>query len=156
MVGRRRGARVWLLALPWLALTALPAAADVSTGWQAYIDQDYVTAEREWRPLAEQGNRDAAFGLGLMSQAAGRPEQAARWYEQAGQQGITAAQVLLGAMYADGLGVPRDPVRAYAWLNLAVDDGHPNAALARDAVGATLAPAQIAEAKRLSAQLRKK
>ena len=57
-------------------------------------------------------------------------------------------------MYIDGRGVPRDAVRAYAWLHRATLDGHNNATRARDAVGAALTPAQLAEAEALSLTLR--
>jgi TPR repeat protein len=137
-----------------MSAIASSVRADVAAGWAAYTAEDYAAADQEWRPLADKGNRDAAFGLGMLAQVTGQEKMAAHWYEQAARRGLTAAQVLLGGMYAQGVGVPQDSVLAYAWLHRATVDGHTNAAVARDAVGAILAPDQIAEAKQLSERLR--
>jgi len=153
---RPRVGRFIGLVLLAVYVTSMASAvrADVAAGWNAYTAEDYVTADREWRPLAESGNRDAAFGLGMLSQVTGQPERAVHWYQRAAQQGLTAAQVLLAGMYAEGVGVPQNSVLAYAWLHRATIDGHTNAAIARDAVGAGMAPDQIAEAKEISGRLR--
>ncbi len=133
-----------------LVLAAASAQADPALGWQAYTAGDHAKAEAIWRPLAENGDHNAAFGLGMLAQTRDQFEQAARWYEQAARAGLTSAQVLLGSMYIDGRGVARDAVRAYAWLNRATLDGHANAARARDAIGATLTSEQLAQAEALS------
>ena len=41
-------------------------AQDFQKGFAAYQSGDYVTALQEWRPLAEQGDVDAQYGLGVM------------------------------------------------------------------------------------------
>jgi TPR repeat protein len=137
-----------------LGFAALSTRAETTPGWQAFTAGDHEKAEAIWRPLAENGDHNAAFGMGVLAQSRNQLEQAARWYEQAALAGMTSAQVLLGSMYVDGRGVPRDAVRAYAWLHRATLDGHANAAMARDAVGAALTSAQLAEARALSLTLR--
>lgn len=57
---------IFTLAAMWLALSAATKAQDYNAGLEAYRAGDYETALAEWRPLAEQGNADAQFGLGLM------------------------------------------------------------------------------------------
>ena len=55
-------------------------------------------------------------------------------------------------MYERGYGVPRNPVMARMWLNLAVSRA-PSLSMAvtlRNEVAAKMTPAQIAEAKRLA------
>ncbi len=47
-------------------LLAPPAWAGMQEGLAADKRGDYATALREWRPLAEQGDSDAQFNLGLM------------------------------------------------------------------------------------------
>ena len=93
-------------------------AADFAAGWEAYIRGDYATALREWRPLAEQGDAEAQFNLGLMyANGEGVPEddvQAAFWFRKAAEQGDAAAQNNLGVRYDNGEGVPEDYVQAYA------------------------------------------
>lgn len=137
-----------------LGIAALPAAAEPTPGWKAFTAGEHQKAEAIWRPLAEQGDLNAAFGMGVLAQSRDQFEEAARWYEQAARAGLTSAQVLLGSMYIDGRGVARDAARAYAWLHRATLDGHANAARARDAIGAALSPAQLAEAEALSLTLR--
>ncbi len=138
-----------------LAFSAtVSAAAEPTPGWKAFTAGDHEKAEAIWRSLAEQGDYNAAFGMGILAQTRNQYEDAARWYEQAARAGLTSAQVLLGSMYIDGRGVPRDAVRAYAWLHRATLDGHANAARARDAVGAALTPDQISQAEALSLTLK--
>ena len=41
-------------------------SADLQQGIEAYAKQDYATALREWKPIAEQGNAYTQFNLGQM------------------------------------------------------------------------------------------
>lgn len=50
-------------------------------------------------------------------------EQAARWAEQAAQQGDPVAQNLLGRYAYAGFGVAKDPAAALRWLRAAADQG---------------------------------
>ena len=138
-----------------LALVHAPevARADMQAGWQAYTAGDYETAISEWQPLAEAGNFQAAYALGMAYQIKGDPAQAVPWYEQAASAGLTEAQILLGTMYAEGTDVPRDLVRAYAWLHKAAEKKGPNAQLILDSVAALMTAEEIEEAKTLSATL---
>ena len=96
-----------------VALMLMPAAAtaqDFDAGLDAYVAQDYATALREWKPLAEQGHAGAQTGLGFMYEEGGQgvPQdhaEAARWYRMAGEQGNAMAQLNLGTMYGSGRGV---------------------------------------------------
>ena len=57
-------------------------------------------------------------------------------------------------MYVHGYGVPKDPVLARMWLNLAISRA-PTLSMAvklRDELAAKMTPAQIAEAERLAQQ----
>ena len=49
-----------------LIALATSARAEFDEGVAAYERGDYATALREWRPLAEQGNANAQYLLGLM------------------------------------------------------------------------------------------
>ncbi len=72
-----------------LGLTA-PAWAGFDEGVAAYKRGDYVTAIREWRPLAKQGNANAQYNLGVMyNEGLGVPQDYAegvRWYRKAAEQ----------------------------------------------------------------------
>jgi len=114
-----------------LLAASLPARADFEAGVAAARAGDYERARREWRPLAESGNRDAQFNLGLLYEnglGVGRDGAiAAQWYRRAGEQGDRTAQAYLAEMYAEGLGVARDDVEALLWYRRAAELGHPGA-----------------------------
>jgi TPR repeat protein len=65
-------------------------------------------------------------------------------------QGNAHAQFNLGAMYANGQGVPQDYVRAHMWFNLSAAQGEKNANKQRDLVAKRMTEAQIAEAQKLA------
>ena len=121
-----------LLILPVLLLTLLvgtPAfSADFQKGLVAYESGDYATALREWTPLAEQGNADAKYNLGLMyRKGEGVPHDyktAVKWYRLAAEQGHAHSQFNLGLMYYDGQGVPQNHKTAVKWWKLAAEQGH--------------------------------
>ncbi len=111
-----------------LSLAAPAALADYEAGLAAARAGDYATALREWRPLAEAGNRDAQFNLGLIYEnGLGVPAdgaEAARWYRRAAEQDDRAAQAYLAEMYAKGLGIERDDIEALRWYRRAAERGH--------------------------------
>jgi TPR repeat protein len=90
-------------------LVVLPARADFDDGMEAYDRGDYATALKEWRPLAEEGEADAQFAMGLLY-AFGKgvtltQAEAVRWYRLAAEQGHATAQYNLASMYFYGQGV---------------------------------------------------
>ena len=67
------------------------------------------TSEMAWRPLAEQGDAEAQYNLGVMydeDRTRRDAVEAVRWFRIAAEQGHIAAQYRLGVMYAEGEGVP--------------------------------------------------
>ena len=155
---RRRAGGATIVAAGLLLSLALlhvstTAWADMQAGWQAYTAGDYETAIGEWQPLAEAGDYQAAYALGMAYQIKGEPMQAVPWYEQAASAGLTEAQILLGTIYARGNDVPRDLVRAYAWLYKAAEKKSPNAQLILESVAGLMTAEDIEEAKALSVTL---
>ena len=102
---------------------AVPAWADFQAGMDANNRGDYATALREWRPLAEQGDADAQYYLGVLYDfRKGVPQDfamAREWYEKAAAKGHAGAQNNLGGLYEFGHGVTQDDVLAYMWYHLA-------------------------------------
>ena len=138
-----------------VVLVAAPAwAADFEAGAEAYLRGDYATALKELRPLAEQGDVNAQFTLGLMyTKGRGVPQdykEAVRWYRLAAAQGDAKAQYGLGVMYVEGWGVPQNNVLAHMWYNLAAAQGDELARKLRDIRAARMTPPQLAEAQRLA------
>jgi uncharacterized protein len=78
------------------------------------------------------------------------------WYQKAANQGNANSQVVLGAMYFLGQGVPKDSVNAYKWLSLAAARGAKNAEDMRNTVAAKMTSTQIAKAQRLTREWKPK
>ena len=139
--------------LPSLVLAPADARADMRAGWKAYTAGDYEAAIGEWQPLAEAGDYQAAYALGMAFQIKGEPALAVPWYEQAASAGLAEAQILLGRIYVEGIDVPRDLVRAYAWLHRAAEKKGPNVQLLLDSVAGLMTAEEIETAKALAATL---
>ncbi len=129
-------------------------AADYSVGVKAYDRGDYATAMRIFRQLADQGNADAQYNLGVMYDKGRGVTQdyaaAVRWYRKAAEQNHADAQTILGFMYEKGRGVTRDYVQAHMWYNLARARGQKIARKNRDRLAKQMTPEQIGEARRLA------
>ena len=108
-----------------------PAWAGWDEGVAAFNRGDYATALREWRPLAEQGNADAQYFLGLMyGEGQGVLQDyamALQWWRKAAEQGHATAQYFLGLVYDEGQGVPQDDAKARQWWRKAAEQGNPKA-----------------------------
>ena len=106
-------------------------AQDFQKGLDAANSGDYATALQEWRPLAEQGDADAQFNLGLMyRKGAGVPQdysEAVKLYRLAAEQGVADAQTNLGVRYQNGQGVPQDYTEAAKWYRMAAEQGYATA-----------------------------
>jgi TPR repeat protein len=125
------------IVLTLVLFLAAPAWADFEEGSAAFERGDYVTAFREFKTLAEEGDADSqvvigfmyAHGLWVLKDAA----EAAEWYRKAAQ----------------------DYLQAHLWLSLAVTALPPgkrrNDALIvrRDLVERYLSPEEFSEAERL-------
>ncbi len=144
---------------------AAPAWAGFAEGVAAYKRGDYETALRELRPLANQGNAEAQFNLGVMyDKGEGVPQddtEAVKWYRKAAEQGYAEAQYSLGLMYVKGWGVPQGHVRTHMWFNLAASrlppgEDRDTSAKLRDNLAVKMTPAQIAEAQRLAREWKPK
>jgi hypothetical protein len=150
----------------WNTLKIVPVAVVLALGFgvpamagamddaeAAWNRQDYITAERLYRPLAEQGRAGAQHALGKMYENGEGVQrdfvEAARWYRLAAEQGHTGAQFYLGGMYYAGEGVPRDYVQAFVWFSLSEVGGQGEfATQSRTKAAEKMTPAQIAEAER--------
>lgn len=145
-----------VLACFTVLLVAGVARADFAAGVDAYQKGDYVTAAKEWRPLAEGGSAAAQYNLGLLYyDGHGVPQdysEAVMWFKRSADQDYTEAQHDLGAMYGAGKGVKRDYVEAYKWMNICAAKGNAGCLTQRDLLTKKLKPAQITQAQRLSTE----
>lgn len=85
------------------------------------------------------------LGLGIDKNVA----VAAQLYLDASAKGFAAAQLNLGHLYRQGIGVQQDPVRAFGWYQMSNIHGSPWAEqyLRQTAVEFTLTPGQINKAQ---------
>ena len=106
-----------------MLLASSAAAGDWEDAEAAYERRDFATAFQLWKPLADQGDADAQFNLGVMcSNGRGVPEdytEAAKWFRKAADRGNDKAQFNLALMFHEGTGVPQDYIYAYMWYTLA-------------------------------------
>ena len=107
---------------------AVPVAAgSMEDGRAAYEHRDFAIAERLFRPLAEQGNANAQYNLGVMYfKGEGVPQSypnAVFWYRHAAWQGDASAQLELGVMCYKGQGTLQDYAEALTWFRTAADQG---------------------------------
>ena len=108
-------------------MAAIPTWTILGGGYQSYLKGDYQAAFEEWLPLAELGDVEAQYNLGVMyDEGTSVPQdlgKAADWYRMAAEQGFVDAQANLGMMYYQGQGVSCDHEQAAHWLQLAADSG---------------------------------
>ena len=95
------------------------------SGPVAYYRGDYVTALKEYGPLAEGGCTDAQFLVGTMYESGeGGLSQdftaAVKWYRRAADSGDGEAQAKLSTLYRKGQGVPQDDVEAQKWMDRSI------------------------------------
>lgn len=129
--------RAILLGLPLLLWTAVTArSGQLEDGQTAYDNGDYATALGLWRPLAERGNANAEYNLGLIYQRGnGVPkddQEAVKWFRKAADQGLVEAEFTLGWIYHDGTygegtEVAQDYSEAFKWLRKAAGQGDAHA-----------------------------
>lgn len=142
-------ALVLALALP---LGNVTKAQDLAVGLDAAEEGDYSTALQVFSLLAEDGDAEAQFYLGMlyaegMGLAQDWPE-ARRLWMRAAVQGHARAQHALGYIYSEGFGVPQDYLAAHMWLNIAAANGDDEARDEREALASEhLTPEQVITAQ---------
>ena len=104
--------------------------------------------------MAEQRSFDIEFELGEIfgeyKNKARRQELNAKWYMQLAKQGYRRAQHRLGCMYAQGIGVPKNDIKAYAWCKISASQQSPRAMLHLKEIESRLPADKIFHARKLS------
>ena len=141
-----------------LLLFSSHANADFNDGVYALLTGEYDTALQHLVPLAETSDHAyAQYFLGRMYDRGQGVEQnydtAAKWYRKASEKGVADAQYRLGLLYTEGTGVPKDPEYAYGWYSVAAHLGNNKAIAALESSQKQLSSEELAEARKLSAQL---
>lgn len=117
----------FLLTCLLLSVAAL-AHAGVDEGMSAYSSGDYDKAAREFKAMAERGDREAQYMLGLLHEEGQGVERddllAAYWYARSADQGFADAYYALGQLFLHRKGDRQDRMAAHHWFCLAKEHGH--------------------------------
>jgi len=108
-----------------IALGALPGC--INQPKSPYVNvHDLVTKIDESRAMAEQGNAEDQYRLGLRYERAMPldPREAVYWYRLAAMQRHVDAFYRLCVLSDIGRGMPQDYHEALRWCRLAADQGH--------------------------------
>lgn len=113
-------------------------------------EEEYTKAIDSFKRAAEFDYAPALFNLGA-SYAQGYDGQqdyraAAALYEKAARKGNIDAQYSLGLMYSQGVGVEKNLVNSFVWLDVAKEHGFAEAAKVRSWVEELLTEEEISEA----------
>ncbi|MES1927019.1 SH3 domain-containing protein [Salinisphaera sp. T31B1] len=118
-------ARAMMLAVSLSALSCVVIAQERPS------DSEASQVLENARPLAEQGNANAQYNMGVLYDEGYGVEQnydtARSWYEKAAAQNYAKAEHNLGIMYQAGHGVSADPDQAAQWFKRAAEHGEPAA-----------------------------
>ena len=111
-----------------LGNSALGMNSNFKTGIADYKKTDFANVIDKWILLAENGNAEAQYFLGLIYYKGKGVSQdykvALKWYTLAAEQSNAVAQYNLGIMYSFGLGVVPNYKKALKWYNLSSEQGN--------------------------------
>jgi len=107
-------------------LSVVHAENGMVKSFDAVESGEFSKAVDIWKVLAEKGDPQAQFNLGLMYHGGlGMPrseKDAVKWYLKAAEGGYSPARVYLVVGYEEGwFGLPKDEKQAYYWRDL-LDD----------------------------------
>jgi len=114
----------WQVAALVLALAGTvpmaQAVEDMGNSFDAAEAGNFDRAVSIWKSLAEQGDPQAQFNLGLMYHSglglAQSEAEAVKWYQKAAEGGYSSARVYLAVGYEEGwFGLPHDEQMADYW-----------------------------------------
>ena len=129
--------RIAFMALA-LGVLATPAAATYETGLYAYSAGDFETAYREWLPLAEGGDAQSQYQIGMMHLNGEGIEAddatALKWFTMSADQAYMPSLVRLAVLYYTGRGADHDHDEAARLYALAADQGNAEAQFALGAL----------------------
>lgn len=111
-----------------LLLPALSVAGPLDDGLAAFREGNYAKAFNSWKPLAESGDADAQYNVGLLYMnglSVKKNSRTARTlFMAAAKQGQADAQYNLGLMYYEGNTVFRSNKDAFNWWKKAAAQNH--------------------------------
>jgi hypothetical protein len=114
------------------------AAEPIDDGLAAFQSEDYARALEILLPMAEAGNLEASYTVGVIydfGRGVNQDDMAAgTWYRIAAENGMAEAQLAMAVLFDSGEGILQSVVEAYAWSSIAADQGLAKAERLRDSV----------------------
>ncbi len=123
------------------------------------VRKDAGAAAMWYTLAAEQGLVEAQFKADLYKKSTQKErkevlDRRARAADlREAEKGSADAQLMVAKMYDNGVGVPKNFVKAYMWYNLAAAQGLAEAGTGRDELELKMTPSQISDAQRLSQEM---
>lgn len=112
-----------------LAVVSGPACATYFDGMEAYRQNDYQTALREFKALDDEVK--ALYMIGVIYEKGQGVvldyAEAAQWYRKAADKGYSSAQYRLGRLYERGLGVEQSRDEAIKLYKKSAKQGYVDA-----------------------------
>jgi TPR repeat protein len=87
------------------------------------VERNLDTAMQYFEKAAAKGHAAAQNGVGRCHYEKGRYEEAFKWHTKSAAQGYATAEIKLGILYGDGLGVTKDISKAIEWYTKAAEKG---------------------------------
>lgn len=84
---------------------------------------EYEKAKKVIADIAKEGDKDAAFMMGVVCEAEGNFDDAKEYYSESAEIGDARSQNSLGCLYAEGKGVQQNLKTALNWFGLAAAQG---------------------------------
>jgi hypothetical protein len=136
---------------PQAARRSLTETASTVSGQRATDRSAQAKSVVELRRLADQGDADAQYQMGLRyhngEDVPHDDAQAMQFYLRAAEQGHVTAQSALGAYYWAGRGVPEDLSKSYFWSEIALAGGDENSKSRLEGLASQMTQAQVSTAR---------
>jgi len=107
--------------------TGAPEAATAGTAGTPVRPKVVPELDRHVLEMAEAGDLEAQYRVGVYEQERGAYQRAAAWYAKAAAVGHAGAQDRLGFLYATGQGVAQDNAVAFGWFQKSAAQNYPPA-----------------------------
>lgn len=118
----------WAAILALLVYTIKQFPDRTAEAETAYLQGDYVLAQKFWRKLAKLGDAAAQYNLGTLY-ATGNgvtvdEEKAHKWFLTAAKGGNSAAMFEVGKTFETGMGVAPSPQSGLIWITQSAENGY--------------------------------
>jgi len=138
----------------WTRRAVIACVLAAATTAMAQTDEDPLQDPYVQKTLRAMNDASTWYHPDLFGEYAGvrryahhQYKEALRYFEVGAYYADKLSQLSIGLIHLNGEGVRKDPVTAYAWIDLAAERGYPDFVATRDRVLAQLTPEQRDQAQ---------